>query len=871
MYFRPASAGTASGCDSLKELDVRRNGFAGIALGCWLVSQTAVAHAQELNLPGLTKPAVAVRSADKEPVTVRLAADVRSVKAGTPFTIAVLIDVAPKYHTYYRTAGTIGLGTRVSFKGPDGWAIGPVEFPPPEVHESVVGEQVEIQYSYSRDTAVWAIVTPPADAMPGTKAEFSATVRVQACTDSNCLPPKKSNLSLALPVDTVSGPSDEASRIAKATRQRPLSGSETKHVAVSAAISQDKVRPGDTFELAIVADVDPNYHLQTNKPTIEGLIPTEVVLEPGEGLITKGPPRYPAGVPPTHPLEGFEQVRELRGKVVIRVPLAVEKDTNATTLPIEGLFRFQTCKDGGSCLPTQTTRFQVTVPIVPVGSTVQNINANLFSDNNVETAPVPEATNTAPAAADLSYLDHLQLNDESSGGSFGWYLFSAFFGGLILNFMPCVLPVIAIKAMSFVHQAGSHRGRILLLNVAYAVGVIGVFLILASLAVFAQIGWGGLFQKTGFNLFMIGLVFAMGLSLLGVYELPVPGLSMGRQEGLAGAFATGVFATFLATPCSGPLLGPLLAWSVTQPSHITYLFWAVMGLGMSFPYLMFGLFPSSIRLLPRPGEWMHTFKQGAGLILMGTVVFILSYIEETYLIPALVMLLGLAIGLWIVGAFTSVLTPRDDAAMVYSIAAVVAVAIGWFGLTKIHDIMVDRVASERLRMQNEVLASVGTKRPDTAAFIDSNAEMIETNILPWEPFSDERLRELLADQRTVLIDFSAKWCLTCKLNEGLALNTEEVKALVNEGNIATLYADYTHESPEITAWLQRFKSISVPLTVIFPAKSPDRPTVLRDAFTQATLLEALKAAGPSQGNASLTEAKGTAALEPSSTRRSTPQ
>src|SRR5690606_26116401 len=241
-----------------------------------------------------------------------------------------------------------------------------------------------------------------------------------------------------------------------------------------------------------------------------------------------------------------------------------------------------------------------------------------------------------------------------AGQSLGVYFLYAFLGGLILNVMPCVLPVVAIKVLSFVQQAGESRSRILALNVVYSLGILTVFMLLATLAVVLGIGWGGLFQREEFNLVMAGLVFAMGLSLLGVFEIPVPGFvgsaaGGAHREGLLGAYLTGIFATLLATPCSGPFLGVTLGWSVRQEVHVTYATWALMGLGMSFPYLLIGAFPAAIKFLPKPGTWMVRFKELAGLVLMGTVVFIITFLNETYTIPALVMLVGLALGLYMIG------------------------------------------------------------------------------------------------------------------------------------------------------------------------------------------------------------------------------
>lgn len=248
---------------------------------------------------------------------------------------------------------------------------------------------------------------------------------------------------------------------------------------------------------------------------------------------------------------------------------------------------------------------------------------------------------------------------ESAG--LAWYLLLAFAGGLILNVMPCVLPVLAIKAMTFVQQSGEGRRRVLMLNVMYSIGVVCVFLLLATLAVGIatggeKLGWGGLFRLSGFNIVMGAFVFAMGLSLLGIFEIPLPGFfgsSAGPEgEGPGAAFLTGVMATVLATPCSGPFLGVTFAWSVKQPVEVTYLVWGTMGIGMAFPYLMLGLFPKAIRFLPQPGEWMVRFKEISGFVLMGTTLWIIRALDAGQLIYTLILLVAIGVALWLLGTFS---------------------------------------------------------------------------------------------------------------------------------------------------------------------------------------------------------------------------
>ena len=408
------------------------------------------------------------------------------------------------------------------------------------------------------------------------------------------------------------------------------------------------------------------------------------------------------------------------------------------------------------------------------------------------------------------FIDEIRLNENESirSISFGMYMIYAFLGGIILNVMPCVLPVLAIKVLSFVKQAGESRSRIVALNIAYSAGVISIFMILATLISLASLAWGGLFQSTTFNMVMVSIIFAMALSLLGVYELPIPGLvgsAHGQQkDGLTGAFLTGVFATVLATPCSGPFLGTTLAWAAQQPIMVTYLTFFMLGLGMASPYLILGAFPQAIKFLPKPGTWMVRVKEISGFILLATVIFILTYVEEKFRVPLMFVLLVLGFSLWMIGQAPATLVSKKTYWMNRVAAISLTVAVAFYSYR--------------------------------------SATHVHESELPWRPFNTFTLMEASSEGKTVLIDFTADWCINCKVVENTALNTPATYKLVEEHDIVPLVADYTDGDEEIAFWLDKFESKSIPLTVIFPANRPQNPILIRDLYLQDALLEKLNLA-----------------------------
>ncbi len=400
--------------------------------------------------------------------------------------------------------------------------------------------------------------------------------------------------------------------------------------------------------------------------------------------------------------------------------------------------------------------------------------------------------------------------EKSAPLSFGYALGLAFLGGIIMNVMPCVLPVIAIKVLSFVQQAGESRSRIFALNLTYSIGVITVFLGLGTLATFAKVGLGQLFQHDSFNVVMACVVFAMGLSLLGVFEFSLPGSLGGggeHHEGLTGAFFTGILATLLATPCIGPFVSGVLVWSVTQPTAVIYLIWGMLGLGMASPYLLIGLFPGLINRMPRPGMWMVRFKEFSGFVLMATVIFLINSVSHEQLIPTLVILLGVALGLWMIGNLYDHSTPTDQKWKVRIAAVLVSLPLIGFG----------------------VLQNWGVEK------------------LPWKPFSEARLAELRKTGKPILIDFTADWCLVCKTNERLSLNTRQTAEFVKIHDVVCMKADFTDESPEIKVWLDRFGTAGVPLVVIFPPGEKAKGIKFDALFTQSRLLHTMEEAWQKSG------------------------
>jgi thiol:disulfide interchange protein len=390
----------------------------------------------------------------------------------------------------------------------------------------------------------------------------------------------------------------------------------------------------------------------------------------------------------------------------------------------------------------------------------------------------------------------------------------AMIGGLILNVMPCVLPVISLKIFGFVSEAGMEPQKAFRLSIAFALGIIGCFSALAAIVVLlqaagAQVGWGFQFQDSRFILFISCLVFAFALNLFGVFELSVSaqatqGLAkLAGGEGYGGAFFQGVFATVLATPCTAPFLGTASAFAFAQPGWVTFLVFLFIGLGMAFPYLLLAINPKWLRYLPKPGDWMLRLKQCMGFLLVGTLLWLMWILGQMRGVDAVVelgaILLVIAILAWIKGAFW---TPFSSARS--RMLALVAMIF--------------------------VLLLAGA----SYGFVTKPSQLV------WQPFSKSALDDARSSGKPVFVDFTADWCITCKTNERFAIDTPRVRQEFLKRNVVVLKADWTKGDPDITEILKKFGRAGVPMYLFYPGGTGEaQPVLLPELITSQTVLDAL--------------------------------
>ncbi len=417
-------------------------------------------------------------------------------------------------------------------------------------------------------------------------------------------------------------------------------------------------------------------------------------------------------------------------------------------------------------------------------------------------------TATVPAAAPV-------IAHHDGVSSVGVALLFAFLGGLILNVMPCVLPVIALKIFGFVKMAHQRRSVIFQHGGVFSLGVLLSFWILSGALLVLRaygegIGWGFQLQEPIFVAILAGILFLLGLSLFGVFELGTSMISLGSKAApssgspLKSSFMSGILATLVATPCTGPLLGPALGFAMTLPPVQALMIFTMMGLGMAFPYLLFSAFPQLVRFLPKPGNWMITFKQLMGFLMMATVVWLVwvfgAQTDNMATFILLAALLILAIGGWIFGRWGAPTRRRLTRAVATFMAAVLFFVGG-----------------------SAVILTAKQHRDIEIPSGDGGTRLVSEH--GWEMYNPDRVQKLRAQGTPVFVDFTAKWCLICQANKAILHSSDLTRAFHDKG-VVTMIADWTKKDPVITQQLEKLGRTGVPVYVLYPGDLQETPYIL---------------------------------------------
>lgn len=521
--------------------------------------------------------------------------------------------------------------------------------------------------------------------------------------------------------------------------------------------------------------VDPQLQVQNNEILVSFEIPEGNHQNyNAEMLYLKATPvdglRF---LPVAYPAETkeYDGIPSFVGKITLRLPFEYTSTLQVET-PVQVTFGHQFCTDTNACLPPETYELSA---LIPAGGAASGFSTVIY------------------------------------------FLLMALIGGLILNVMPCVLPILSIKALNLINLSRDKRD--MRLNaLSYTAGVMLSFILLALVIIILQasgelVGWGFQFQNPSFVIFMIVVILLFALSLFDVFLIKAPGMNAmvkhTNKRGLSGSFFSGVFAVLLATPCTAPLLGVALGFAFSQPPLIILLLFATVGFGLALPFLLIGFIPSAARLIPRPGEWMNTFKEAMGFLLLVTVVYLLRslffLLGGTNLIKVLFFLIFVAFAGWMYGRGTRPLVPVRKQ-WFWTVIALLVLAGSALWLLQFDQSRYE--VTQGASMQEQV---------------------------GWEAFSPEALQQYRDAGEPVFVEFTAEWCLTCKTNDTTVLHTAKVTDFFSENGIRLLHGDYTRKDPVVTQWLQKFGRAGVPLYIYYQPQS-DVPVVLPELLNSEMIV-----------------------------------
>lgn len=697
------------------------------------------------------------------PVQAHLITEDESIQPGRPFWVAVRMNIEEGWHSYWKNPGDAGMATMLDWTLPEGFTAGPIEWPYPQRFDSTS----MIGFGYEEEVWFLTKIIPPKTLEKNTTVDIGVNIRWLVCSDTTCLPGLTAS-EAKLPVETT---------VPKPRQAFILDFFNARAQLPKKQWSMQSHRHGGLIELHLDAPASGEAFTDVDFfPAHKKMIDHKV-----QAILSHDPEKPGSYRVVLRDSEG-SQSSQLQGVVVLR---AGEEEN-----------------------PSSEEALEVQVPI-------RGSQEDELAMADVKPVVVDEEGNPEPAYVQQSEFD----------GGIGVALILAFVGGMILNLMPCVLPVISFKVLSFVNMAGQSRSLTLKHGLSFGAGVIMSFWTLAGVMLLLQayghsVGWGFQLQEPIFVAVLAALLLIFGLSMFGVFELgtSITALASDAQgsgkSGLVGSFFSGVLATAVATPCTGPFLGTAIGFAVTLPPIWALSIFTSLGLGMASPYLLLAAFPKLLRFMPRAGNWMITFKEIMGFLMLLTVLWLVWVFGAQTNTLGITLLLAaflcLSFGCWIYGKWG---TPvKSKTTRLISMGLLLA-CFAFSGYV--------------------ILQSTS---PWVLAFSPAQ-ESKETAL--WQPFSEEKIAELQKKGTPVFVDFTAKWCLICQTNH-LVLSTPEVESKLNELGVVRMKADWTKNDKKITQALRKFGRNGVPLYVLYGANTKVSPQILPQVLTPEIVLQSLE-------------------------------
>jgi thiol:disulfide interchange protein DsbD len=687
-----------------------------------------------------------------------------TARPGDTVLAGVDLKMEPGWHTYWKNPGAAGYATKVEWQLPPGVTAGDIQWPLPE---KLPPAEVTT-YGYDDEVVLLVPLKLAADLKPG-PLDLKAKVSWLECKEA-CIPGSGS-VEATLNIGTETKPSADAALIESWQGKVPKPGNH-----LSARTWWEKPASDDTRPLII-----------------------ELHLPDGAGGNVDF---YPYASEDFEVQAATEDLSDKAGIVELR--RTVKKYSGDWPREISGVIVTET---GNS-----RTGFEVKSPIADqVPAVGETISAQTPPESSTGVPPVRAGGTPALPLQPLWRM-----------------LLYAFIGGLILNIMPCVLPVIALKILGFVGESRSDPRHVRKLGLVYAFGVLVSFLALAAVVIGVKAaghhaGWGMQFGSPVFVVCLTTLVMLVALNLFGVFEVTLGGRALDAAGGLAskhgpaGAFFNGVLATVLATPCTAPFLSIALGFAFVQSAPVILLIFLAVGAGLAAPYVVLSWNPAWLKFLPKPGAWMEKFKIAMGFPMLATAVWLFNLAAGSYGKSVLwlgVFLVLVAFAAWIFGEFVQ----RGRARRGVALAVVLILLVGGYAFA----------------LENQLRWRKPVAEADATGSLKESADGID-----WQRWNPEAVAKARSEGRPVIVDFTADWCLTCQVNKKTSIEIPSVRAKLKSLNAVALLGDYTRFPDNITAELNRFNRAGVPLVLVYLKNPEAQPIVLPEILTPGIVLDAL--------------------------------
>ncbi len=685
-----------------------------------------------------------------ERVAIELMAETNGVPAdGGTIWLALREEIIPHWHTYWKNPGDSGEATEITWSLPTGFEAGEIHWPNP----TRVPYGPLVNFGFEDEAILLIPLTVPSGLTPGDDVTLRANAYWLVCADV-CVP-EEGAVEISLPVVAGSPPLNlgAADIFARARQDFPQA-------------SPWEARFEEAQGTLDVALLGPDF----TSPFAEGRIIGVSLFPDVPGLIDNAAP---------------QNIRYGPEGMVLSVPSGPRFRRDAAPEILSGLIIFDEMVSGEHV--SRAISFETAQGSIPAAAATRGFSTGTGSALSI---------------------------------GLGQALLFALIGGLILNLMPCVFPVVFLKALTFVSVAHERPWKVRFHGLAYTAGILVSFALIAAAllglrAAGAQIGWGFQLQSPPVVIGLAFLLFAVGLNLSGVYSIGGSFMGLGgsfaERRGYAGSFFTGALAVVVASPCTAPFMATGLGFALTQPAWIGFATFLSLGFGLALPYLLLSFAPALLKLLPRPGAWMETFKHVLAIPMYGAAVWLLwvlaQQVSATYLILALVGLGVLTFALW---AGQSIRTK-----------------------TKFNLIQAGGLAALVLAVATTVFIL-----PGGGALAGRGGETSTTEAIAYIPYSEARLDELRDEGETVFLNFTAAWCITCLMNERVIFSDAEFVQQFEDSGAVYMKGDWTNRDAEIAQALARFNRPGVPLYVVY--RSGREPLVLPQVLSADVLLNAIE-------------------------------